>query len=83
MFGIKKMTIKDRQEIVISQIFQACYDEWRDGLGDDLMEIINDIVNHKQQKTMEDIFGERFLKLAHLFVDARNLLNELEELDDE
>ena len=69
MFG-RKMTIKKRQEIIISEIFQACYDEWRDGLGDDLMEIMHDIVAHKHQKTMEDLFGEKFVKLAHLFVDA-------------
>ena len=82
MFG-RKMTIKERQEIVISQIFQTCYDEWRDGLGDDLIEIMHDIVTHKHQKTMEDIFGEKFVKLAHLFINAKNLLSEIEELEDE
>lgn len=81
MFGKKKMTIKYRQEIVINQLFQACYDEWCDDLSDDLIEIIVEIVSHKQQKTMEDIFGERFLKLAHLFINARKLLTEIEELD--
>jgi hypothetical protein len=83
MFGRKRMTIKDRQEIVINQLYQACCDEWREVLSHELEEIINDIVNHKQQKTMEDIFGERFLKLAHLYVDAKNLLSEIEELDNE
>ena len=82
MFG-RKRTIKKRQEIIISEIFQACYDEWRDGLGDDLMEIMHDIVTHKHQKTMEDLFGEKFVKLAHLFVDAKKLLIEIEELDNE
>ena len=82
MFG-RKMTIRERQEIVISQIFQACYDEWRDGLGDDLIEIMHDIVTHKHQKTMEDIFGEKFVKLAHLFINSKNLLSEIEELEDE
>jgi hypothetical protein len=82
MFGFKKMTIVERQELVISQIFQACYDEWRDGLTDDLEEIIKDIVRHKHQKVMEDIFGERFLKLAHLYIDAKTLLDDIQELDD-
>jgi len=82
MFG-KKMTIKERQEIVINQLFQACYDEWRDGLCDDLIEIMHDIVANKNQKTMEDLFGEKFVKLAHLFVDAKRLLIEIEELDNE
>ena len=82
MFG-RKMTIKERQEIVINQLFQACYDEWRDGLSDDLIEIMHDIVANKNQKTMEDLFGEKFVKLAHLFVDAKKLLIEIEELDNE
>ena len=82
MFGIKKMTIKDRQEIVINQLFQACEDEWRYMSGE-LEEIMDFIINHKSRQQMEDAFGERFVKLAHLYVDARNLLNELEELDDE
>lgn len=77
MFEKKKMTIK----IKYKQLFQACHDEWCDGLSDDLIEILVEIVSHKQQKTMEDIFGERFLKLAHLFINARKLLIEIEELD--
>jgi|TARA_B100000085_G_scaffold285277_1_gene320766 hypothetical protein len=82
MFG-KKMSIKDRQETVISQIFQACYDEWQDGLSDDLNDIIQDIVLCKNQNAMRGLFGERFVKLAHLYVDAKKLLTEIEELDNE
>jgi len=83
MFGRKKMTLKERQELIVSELFQSCYDEWRDSLGDDLMEIMYNIVSNKHQKTMEDLFGERFVKMAHLFIDAKKLLIEIEELDDE
>jgi hypothetical protein len=78
----KKMTIKDRQEIVINQLYQACEDEWRYMTGE-LNEIMDFIVNHKSRQQMEDAFGSTFVKLAHLFMDAKKLLNELEELDDE
>ena len=80
MFG-GKMSIKDRQEIVISQLFQACKDEWRYMSGE-LNEIVEFVVSHKSRQQMEDAFGERFVKLAHLFIDAKNLLNDIEELDD-
>ena len=82
-FDKKKMTLKERQELIVSELFQSCYDEWRDSLGDDLMEIMYNIVSNKHQKTMEDLFGERFVKMAHLFIDAKKLLIEIEELDDE
>ena len=80
MFGIKKMTIKDRQEIVINQLFQACEDEWRYMTGE-LNEIMDFIVNHKSRQQMEDAFGSTFVKLAHLHADAKTLLSEMEELD--
>ena len=81
MFG-RKMTIKDRQEIVISQLFQACQDEWQYMSGE-LNEIMEFVVRHKSRQQMQDAFGERFVKLAYLFIDARNLLKEIEELDHE
>ena len=76
------MTLKDRQEIVINQLFQACEDEWRYMTGE-LNEIMEFVVSHKSRQQMEDAFGERFVKLAHLFIDAKNLLNEIENLDNE
>jgi hypothetical protein len=82
MFGIKKMTIKDRQEIVVNQLFQACEDEWRYMSGE-LEEIMHFIVNHKSRQQMEDTFGSTFVKLAYLYSDAKNLLSEIEELEDE
>ena len=82
MFGRKRMTIKDRQEIVLNQLFQACEDEWRYMAGE-LNEIMEFVVSHKSRQQMEDAFGSTFVKLAHLFIDARNLLKEIEELEDE
>lgn len=79
MFG-RKMTLKDRQEIVISQLFQACEDEWRYMTGE-LNEIMDFIVNHKSRQQMEDAFGSTFVKLAYLYSDAKNLLSEIEDLD--
>ena len=76
------MTLKDRQEIVINQLFQACEDEWRYMSGE-LNEIMEFVVSHKSRQQMEDAFGERFVKLAHLFIDAKNLLNEIEDLDND
>ena len=76
------MTLKDRQEIVINHLFQACEDEWRYMTGE-LNEIMDFIVNHKSRQQMEDAFGSTFVKLAHLYVDAKNLLSEIEELEDE
>ena len=74
------MTLKDRQEIVINQLFQACEDEWRYMTGE-LNEIMDFIVNHKSRQQMEDAFGSTFVKLAHLYADAKTLLSEMEELD--
>ena len=76
------MTLKDRQEIVINQLFQACEDEWRYMTGE-LNEIMYFIVNHKNRRQMEDAFGSTFVKLAYLYSDAKNLLSEFEELDNE
>ncbi len=76
------MTLKDRQEIVINQLFQACEDEWRYMTGE-LNEIMDFIVNHKSRQQMEDAFGSTFVKLAYLYSDAKNLLSEIEELEDE
>jgi len=81
MFG-KKMTLKDRQEIVINQLYQACCDEWR-YMTQELEEIMHFIVNHKSRQQMEEAFGSTFVKLAYLFMDAKNLLSEIEELDNE
>lgn len=81
MFG-KKMTLKDRQEIVINQLYQACEDEWR-YMASELNEIMYFIVNHKSRQQMEEAFGSTFVKLAYLFMDAKNLLSEIEELDNE
>ena len=76
------MTLKDRQEIVINQLYQACEDEWRYMAGE-LNEIMYFIVNHKSRQQMEEAFGSTFVKLAYLFMDAKNLLSEIEELDNE
>ena len=76
------MTLKDRQEIVINQLYQACEDEWRYMAGE-LNEIMYFIVNHKSRQQMEEAFGSTFVKLAYLFTDAKNLLSEIEELDSE
>lgn len=76
----KKMTLKDRQEIVINQLFQACEDEWRYMTGE-LNEIMDFIVNHKSRQQMEDAFGSTFVKLAYLYSDAKTLLSEIEDLD--
>lgn len=81
MFG-RKMTLKDRQEIVINQLFQSCEDEWRYMSGE-LEEIMEYVVNHKSRQQMEDAFGSTFVKLAHLYTDAKTLLNDIEELDNE
>ena len=74
------MTLKDRQEIVINQLFQACEDEWRYMTGE-LNEIMDFIVNHKSRQQMEDAFGSTFVKLAYLYSDAKTLLSEIEDLD--
>jgi len=79
MFG-RKMTLKERQEVVISQLFQACEDEWRYMSGE-LNEIVNFVINHKSRSQMEDAFGHRFVTLAHLYADAKTLLSEMEDLD--
>jgi hypothetical protein len=79
MFG-RKMTLKERQEIVISQLFQACEDEWRYMTGE-LNVIVHYVINHKSRSQMEDAFGHRFVKLAHLYADAKALLGDMEDLD--
>ena len=78
----RKMTIKERQEIIISEIFQSCENEWRYMAGE-LNEIMNFVVNHKSRQQMEDAFGSTFVKLAHLYTDAKTLLNDIEELENE
>ena len=76
------MSIKDRQRIVISQLFMACEEEWQYMAGE-LEEIMDFIVNHKSRQQMEDAFGETFVKLSHFYVDSKKLLNEIEDLDNE
>jgi len=79
MFG-RKMTIKERQKVVINQLFQSCEDEWRYMTGE-LDEIMQFVVTHKSRQQMEDAFGSTFVKLAHLYTDAKMLLEDIEELD--
>ena len=52
-------------------------------MAGELNEIMYFIVNHKSRQQMEEAFGSTFVKLAYLFMDAKNLLSEIEELDNE
>ena len=83
MFG-RKMTLKEQQEMVCMEILHELSCEWRE-LEEKLniQETVNTIVLHENQDLMEDLFGTRFVHLAHLFTDSRTLLNDIEELDNE
>ena len=81
MFG-RKMTLKEQQEMVCIEILHELSREWRE-LELNIQETINTIVLHENQDLMEDLFGTRFVHLAHLFADSRTLLNDIEELDNE
>jgi len=81
MFG-RKMTLKEQQEMVCVEILRELSREWRE-LELNIQETVNTIVLHKNQNLMEDLFGTRFVHLAHLFADSRTLLNDIEELDNE
>lgn len=85
MFG-RKMTLKEQQEMVCAKILHELSREWQE-LELDIQETVNSIVMycevHENQDLMEDLFGTRFVYLAHLFADSRTLLNDIEELDNE
>ena len=81
MFG-RKMTLKEQQEMVCAEILHELSLEWRE-LELNIQETVNTIVLHENQDLMEDLFGTRFVHLAHLFADSRTLLNDIEELDNE
>ena len=85
MFG-RKMTLKETQKMVCAKILHELSREWQE-LELDIQETVNSIVMycevHENQDLMEDLFGKRFVHLAHLFADSRTLLNDIEELDNE
>ena len=69
-------------ECQINRLFQSCEDEWRYMTGE-LHTIIRFVVTHKSRQQMEDAFGSTFVKLAHLYTNAKTILNDIEELDNE
>tara|TARA_R100000005_G_C4933263_1_gene161191 strand:+ start:610 stop:873 length:264 start_codon:yes stop_codon:yes gene_type:complete len=78
----KKMTLKKQQEEVCREILRELSLEWSE-LEFNIQETVNTIILSENQDLMEDLFGTRFVHLAHLFKDSRTLLNDIEDLDND
>lgn len=78
----RKMTLKQQQEQVCYEILSELKSEWKE-LEIHLHETVDCIVTHEDHDLMERLYGTRFVHLAHLFMDSRTLLNDIEELENE
>lgn len=82
MFWRNKVSLKEQQQEIIDAVEAACYHEWINNLCYDLPSMMEEIVDGPEE-LMEDLFGSRFVQLAHIFVNAKTLLSDIEELEND